>query len=308
MTFVVSGSIAFDTIIHTINNLYEQTRSLPEQFTISPFVPNIVNLPGGTAHNIAYNLWLLWHRANTIMLWAVGKDFVTEEHWEKYVDYGHILRDQQHHTAHARLLTDPIGSQIIPFHPGAMKSAQHLSLIDISVTNNQTRCIVSPNNLEAMIRHVHESHTRWWYTIFDPWQALWLFSREQMLECINKSNLLILNQSEYDAMLSVIWLQHQDIILLIERIIVTKWAEGLTLYEWHQHTHIDALAVESKDPTGAWDALRAWLLSWLSQWLSRNEALIKWSCLASISVQHHGGMSHHTTPDELDQLIKQWKA
>lgn len=60
MTILVSGSIAFDTIIHTVSTFRQNDTNSPENdMHLSLFSPRIEKENGGTGANIAYSLALL---------------------------------------------------------------------------------------------------------------------------------------------------------------------------------------------------------------------------------------------------------
>jgi adenosine kinase len=59
MSLLISGSIAFDTIIQTVGTFRSQDNIAHPDLTLSLFAPQVRREYGGTAGNIAYSLALL---------------------------------------------------------------------------------------------------------------------------------------------------------------------------------------------------------------------------------------------------------
>ncbi len=59
MSILISGSVAFDTIIQTVGNFRSQDTQKDNDLHLSLFSPQIRKEFGGTAANIAYSLALL---------------------------------------------------------------------------------------------------------------------------------------------------------------------------------------------------------------------------------------------------------
>ena len=93
---LVSGSIANDVLMQ-FNDSFDK-HILPEhlnKLSVSFVIDKMQKSPWGTAQNIAYNIWLLWWKSYTIMLWAVWQDFVVDTNLSKYIDYKYILKDKE---------------------------------------------------------------------------------------------------------------------------------------------------------------------------------------------------------------------
>lgn len=72
MSILISGSVAFDTIIQTVGDFRSQDASPDHDLHLSLFSPLIRKEYGGTAANIAYSLALLGNTPHVIA--SVGDD------------------------------------------------------------------------------------------------------------------------------------------------------------------------------------------------------------------------------------------
>lgn len=66
MSILISGSIAFDTIIQTLGDFRSQDNLVNSDLNLSLFAPTIRKEYGGTAGNIAYSLALLGKSSHVI--------------------------------------------------------------------------------------------------------------------------------------------------------------------------------------------------------------------------------------------------
>jgi len=66
MSLLISGSVAFDTIIQTVGDFRSQDNLNNSELHLSLFSPNIRKEYGGTAANIAYSLTLLGKKPHII--------------------------------------------------------------------------------------------------------------------------------------------------------------------------------------------------------------------------------------------------
>lgn len=56
--------------------------------------------------------------------------------------------------------------------------------------------IVSPDSKEGMIRRIHECKRAGIFTIFDPGQAMGIFSAQELKEQVVKADITIMNEPE----------------------------------------------------------------------------------------------------------------
>ena len=56
--------------------------------------------------------------------------------------------------------------------------------------------IIAPDSRDGMIRRVNECTNRGIFTIFDPGQAMGVFSREELIDLTSKAHITIMNEPE----------------------------------------------------------------------------------------------------------------
>jgi len=299
---LVSWSIAYDYIMKfdgkfSEHILKDQLENLNVGFTIS----ELQKSSWWTAHNIAYSLGLLWLKNDTMMLAAVGKDFLPEEHLATYIAYDYLLKDADLFTPCAYIITDNSHNQITNFYPGAMMKAgtQHIPACDIQYA------IIAPNAKDAMLLQIAECHSNGIKCFFDPGQAMTLFSKEDLIYALENSHYLICNEYEFGWILERIWVQQHDIINMLEKVVITLWAKGVSLLDKKWEIIIPWVNVDTVvDPTGAGDSFRSGLLGGLSKWLDWEDSAKMGNVVASFVVASQGGLNHHFTKEDVLQRFQ----
>ena len=298
---LVTGSLAYDYVM----KIDDEFRNiiLPDQLdklNIGLVATDMQKSLGGTAANIAYSLGLLGWKEHTHMLGTVGKDFVVDERIAQYVDFSHIERIEHDFTACAYMITDREQNQIIPFYSGAMSKAYVQSL---SFFSDVAYCIVSPNAKEAMKKFLQEAHHQYIKSFFDPWQALGLFSKQELLQCCVLANYLICNGYEFELLMNKTGLDKNDLLKQFEYVIITRGKDGAYLYEGTQEIHIPWIYVlDAVDPTGCGDGFRSGLLYGLVNGKTWEESAKIGNAVASFVVKTQGTMNHTFTMDQIDEL------
>lgn len=300
---LVSGSVAYDYIMKfngkfSDHILPAQLDNLNVGFTIS----ELQKSSGWAAHNIAYNLGLLWLKDATMILAAVGRDFILEDRLSPYIDYTNLLKDPDLFTACAYIITDNHHNQITPFYPWALMQAvhQHVPEWDIEYA------IIAPNAKDAMLLQLKECHERWIKCFFDPGQAMTLFGKEELSQALEFANYLICNEYEFGWVLEKMWLQQHEIMQMLEKIIITLGKDGVSLLDTHGELVIPWVKVDGVvDPTWAGDAFRSWLLAWLMAKLSFEDAAKIANVVASFVVSSQGTLNHIFTKQDVKNKIKE---
>lgn len=296
----VSGSIAYDTIISTVGTFDSNRRGNDIHYSYSLYSPSIARQSGGTGHNVAYTLGLLWAKELTCLVGAVWNDFVPSRKQQDLIDYSHVITDNEAMTAHAFMVNDEQQHQIIVFHPGAMASGLH------TIPNEKFQyALITPNDKEIMISHVKLTKASGATVFFDPGQALGLFSKEDIHNLASYVDYLICNEEEALTICKLFDYKNMtDIELLFWAAIITKWADGLTFKEYNSKERVTLSAIPAPqvvDPTGAGDSLRWWMLQGLISWKSLQESLQQWILTAWYCVQHQWPQAHFYTKEEFDK-------
>lgn len=152
MSILISGSVAFDTIIQTVGSFRAQDNRENPHLHLSLFAPLIRREYGGTAANIAYSLALLGKSPHVIA--SVGED--GEEYIVRMQEMGINTELMQlvpgSYSPQAHIIRDAEGGQITTFHPGAMSASGELTHSGIGFAY----AIVAPDAKEGMMRRVRE--------------------------------------------------------------------------------------------------------------------------------------------------------
>src|SRR6185437_12133682 len=85
-------------------------------------------------------------------------------------------------TAQAFITTDKDNNQITAFHPGAMGQSQLADVADAAIG------IVAPDGRDGMLEHARDFAARGTPFVFDPGQAMPLFSGEEFRAFIEQAD------------------------------------------------------------------------------------------------------------------------
>ncbi|MEY2169497.1 MULTISPECIES: carbohydrate kinase family protein [unclassified Rhodanobacter] len=259
MSAVICGSLAYDTIMVFQDQF--KNHILPDQMhilNVSFLVPRMRREFGGCAGNIAYNLKLLG--GDPLPVAAVGQDFAPyRAHLEKCgirLDRVRVFDDQ--FTPQCFITTDLDNNQITAFHPGAMSSAHDNHVRDIPDIDIG---IVAPDGREAMLQHVDEFAARGVPFIFDPGQAMPLFSGDEFRAMIEKSTYVIVNDYESQLLQTRTGWSAEEIAGRVKAYVVTLGPRGSLIHaDGTTHEIPPAHERQIVDPTGCGDAYRAGLI------------------------------------------------
>ncbi len=297
MTAVISGSVAYDTIM-VFHDRFRQ-HILPEQvhiLNVSFLVPDLRKEFGGCAGNIAYNLKLLG--GEPLPLATVGADFQEYADWmAKWgirQDYVRVL--PEHYTAQAYITTDLDDNQITAFHPGAMGEAH---AVDMPLDAGAQLAIIAPNGREGMLRHARQCREAGIPFLFDPGQAMPLFDGDDLRWFVEQATWVAVNDYESRLLMERTGLGLEALAAQVEALIVTRGAEGSEIHAAGGCIRIPVVKPRQVvDPTGCGDAYRAGLIHGMLNGLDWATTGRIASLMGSLKVAHHGTQNHHFAMDD----------
>ena len=298
MRTLICGSLAFDTIMvfpdrFARHILPEQTHMLSVSFQIT----DMRREWGGCAGNIAYNLRALG--GEPVVMGTLGRDGANyRERFQELgiaIDGVRIVDDA--YTGQAFIITDHDDNQITAFHPGAMNYS-HLNRVD-DVSDIRLG-IVSPDGKEGMVQHAAQFARSRIPFIFDPGQAMPLFSGDELMALIEHAAYVTLNDYEAKLLSERTGWSIADIAERVDALVVTLGGEGSVIHADGATYAIPAVRTgEIVDPTGCGDAYRAGLLYGIANkwdWQSTGQLA---SLMGSIKIASRGGQNHRIDPDDV---------
>jgi len=297
MTVLISGSVAFDTIMVFQDRF--KNHILAEQvhiLNVSFLVPELRREFGGCAGNIAYNLKLLGE--NPLPLATVGGDFAPYARWLEQcgIDTRFVRVLEDSYTAQAFITTDIDDNQITAFHPGAMNSAH---LVDVPTDVGARIGVVAPNGRQGMLHHARQFKAAGIPFVFDPGQGLPMFDGEELLTFIDQADWVAVNDYESQLLQERTGQRLEALAERVKALVVTRAGEGSTIYADGRRILIPAVQAEAVlDPTGCGDAYRAGLLYGLLHDLPWEQTGRIASLMGAIKVASHGTQNHRFTMDE----------
>lgn len=307
MSVQISGSIAFDTIMVFEGRFRDHI--LPDQvhmLNVAFLAPQMRQEFGGCAANIAYTLRSLGQPCG--LLGAVGRD--GQDYLKRLdqlgIDVSAVLNADDCFSAQAFITTDLDDNQITAFHPGAMNRAGEVGLHDPATRLG----IVSPNGKEAMIRHAREFSERKIPFVFDPGQAMPVFSADDLKQLVGQATWVAVNDYEGHMLAEKIGLSLTDLAAQLPGgLIVTRGNHGVDLMERSGSIRVEGLAVQELfglpaiDPTGCGDAFRGGLLYGLARGASLLDSVRLGNIMGALKVVHRGAQNHRVDPVNVAQLV-----
>jgi adenosine kinase len=288
---LICGSMAYDTIMVFEDRF--KNHILPDKvhmLNVSFLVPRMRREFGGCAGNIAYNLKLLG--GEPVPMATVGSDFAPYREWFEGLG---IRLDQVRElpdafTAQAFITTDKDNNQITAFHPGAMNASQKNHAGDVA---GVAIGIVAPDGREGMLQHAAEFAASGTPFIFDPGQAMPLFSGDEFRRFIEMADYVAANSYEASLLSERTGWSEADIASRVKAYIVTRGADGSTIHADGATHHIPtAKPREVVDPTGCGDAYRAGLIHGILRGLDWPTAGRVASLMGAIKIAHPGTQNH----------------
>ena len=305
MTALICGSLAYDTVMVFPGRFKDHI--LPDRIhmlNVAFLAPTLTRYFGGCAGNIAYNLKLLGGEG--LPCGAVGHDFGPYARWlgengvsERFVQ---VLEDE--YTAQAYITTDLDDNQITAFHPGAMNRSH---LIPVPADAGIRIGILAPDGREGMITHAEQFVTAGIPFVFDPGQAMPLFSQQDFDRFIDQATWITVNDYEGQLLQERTGLTAAQIAARVEAYVVTRGGEGSLVY-LPDGRRLDIPAVTAHkvvDPTGCGDAYRAGLLHGLMRDMDWETTGRVASLMGAIKIAQLGTQHHRFTPAEFGERFRE---
>jgi adenosine kinase len=294
MSIVVTGSVAFDYLMHFPGSFAEHV--LPDhlsRLSLSFLVDTMDKRRGGCAPNIAYTLALLGERPR--LMATVGQDFGDYGAWlaAAGVDISLVREVSGKFTASFFCNTDRHNNQIATFYAGAMSNAAELSFRTAGAC---ALAIVAPNDPGAMVQYAEECRALGIRYVYDPGQQCARSSGEELKAGIVGANVLICNDYEFELIRQKTGLDEAAILERSEAIVITRGKDGSTVLLPDGRVEVPAVPEHRVvDPTGVGDAYRAGFLKGLVAGASWEVAARLGSVAATYALEHLGGQSHAYT-------------
>jgi adenosine kinase len=304
MSALICGSVAFDTVMVFDGRFKEHILAdRIHLLNVSFLVPAMRRNFGGCAGNIAYNLKLLGGEGHAMAV--VGSDFGPYEAWMRAngMSLEYIDRMDDQFTPQAYITTDLDSNQITAFHPGSMMFA-HRNRIPQGAGIRFG--VVAPENREGMIEHSEQFVAQGIPVLFDPGQALPLFSGADLRKFIDEATWVAANDYEANLIASRTGLSFEEIAAKVDALIVTRGGEGSNIYAGGAvHAIPTARIGNLADPTGCGDAYRAGLLYGLQHQLDWPTTGRVASLMGAIKIEHHGTQNHRFSRAEFDARFRE---
>ena len=169
--------------------------------------------------------------------------------------------------------------------------------------------IVSPNSHNAMVRHAKEFNEKNIPFIFDPGQALPMFSKEDICQFIDFSSWVAVNEYESDMLCDILGESLVSIAQSLtghetSSLIQTLGGKGVNVFIGKEKFYLPALKTTKEiDPTGCGDAFRAGFLYGLNNGGSIQDSVKFGNAMGYIQVQSSGAQNHKTDLNKVTSIL-----
>jgi adenosine kinase len=200
-------------------------------------------------------------------------------------------------TAQCFITTDLDDNQIVAFHPGAMLHSHDNALPE----DEEVRiALVGPDGRDGMLAHVERLTARGIDVLFDPGQALPLFSGDELLQIIGRVRYLAVNDYEARLLASKTGRSIEEMARGLSALVVTRGAEGSVIHHAGRQLQIPAAPARAViDPTGCGDAFRAGLLTGLARGLDWETTGRLGSVMGALKIEHPGAQNHAPSREQV---------
>ena len=294
---VVSGSIAIDRIMHFPGKYREIVEpDKLEVFSISVLLDEIKESRGGTGANIAYNMALIGD--SPVLLGSVGRDA------RGYIDdlkSSGVVMDRVYFshlpTASFNVINDSEDNQVGGFYPGAMADSSSLSLDEYN--GQDVLIVVSAHDPAAMKKQVRQCKGNNLRLVYDVSQQLATIGKEDLLEGIAVSEVMIVNEYEMTLLSSKSGFSEGELAKKVPILISTHGRNGSIIGGNKVGKKIKVGIAKPdavKDPTGAGDGYRAGFLYGHARGWELEKCGQLGATTASFVVERYGSQVKYSKP------------
>ncbi len=301
MSIFISGSIAYDTVLHFDGIFAEQFRGDLRHLNLTLQANSMVKQFGGCAGNIAYSLKCLG--GDPVIVTTVGMD--ADEYLSHLQKLGittdGILKINDAYTAQAIITTDVLGNQLCTFHEGAMASAASAPWPN----RHYDWGIVTPTATPVMKTHVEKLREKAIPIIWDMGQACAYLTGEDIEWFLNRINMLTVSEFEWQVLLEKTARNAQSLYEKVPCIVITAGSEGVKTIKEGKEQCFEAVTVKTPvNPVGCGDAFRGGLLRGLELGLGWEKTIRLAMLMGAIKVTHEAAQGYPLDKNEAARLYE----
>lgn len=286
---IVAWAVSYDNIISYKDNLKNVLNDDIWKKDISYFVNNLSIQNWWNAHNIVYNLSILWEESSLVS--SVWKDFNFNQKLKENSILENVFISEENITSRNFITTDISKKNINSTYLWALNEMDKL---DLNIYLEAKYGVVSSLPVLIMQNLLKKFKEAWLAVFFSPWNMVSKMTKYEIEKCFSFSDYLIVNLEEYEKLKELWEKTDEDMITTFEKMIITYGIEGSKVF-YSSYNMIEVPWVNNpdfKDSIWAWDAYIAWLIKWISDGFSWEQAAKMWSVLASISTWYTWWSSH----------------
>ena len=159
--------------------------------------------------------------------------------------------------------------------------------------------IVSPDGRQGMIDHARQFADAGIRFIFDPGQAMPLFTADDFKLFIEQATWVCVNDYESQVLQERTGWSPHEIAEKVEALVVTRGGEGSYIYLGGKRIEIPPAKINAVvDPTGCGDAYRGGLIYGMMNGLDWEITGRIAALMGAIKIEQHGTQNHSFTLDE----------
>lgn len=299
MTMVISGSVAYDYLMHFPGRFRDHI--LPDQLdnlTLSFLADSMKRVRGGVAANIAYTMKMLG--SDPVIFATVGEDFGDYRRWLESVGINtdQIIEIPDELTATFFVSTDDDQNQIANFYTGAMAHARNFSLAERDLAG-ASLVLISPNDPTAMLNYAAECRDKGIPFAFDPSQQTARFDGNDFRSGVAGATYLLCNEYELAMIQNKTGWSLEDVLAQVQTLVLTLGKKGSRIYGQGGVVDVPAARLDTvADPTGAGDAYRGGFFAALQLGLPLATAGRVGALASAYALEHVGTTAHRYTLPE----------